>query len=577
VLKKERCVAVAPGGHFALAATEGGEAYSWGLSPHGELGSNHPLNMDDPQEPLTMHLLPPQETVALVSAGAFHGVAAMQSGRVFAWGCNGSNELGLSNVFTGDLRDCFYGAPVAVDALSTSPTPGLIGHRRHVVLVACGASHTVCVDKDGRVITWGCRDGGRLGRRDTAWPVEAVNPEDAAMDAKRRKPRPQGGAPPGEVEGLFDEARLRCVGVACGAWHSLLLCVPRDEAWDPDPEGTKARLKKEAQEALKAKLLGGGASDDDGDDGNGGGAGGGSPKKRHSTKKGKRKKKVKKEELNFGLGSGKRPGHVYSFGSGINGQLGLGDAHMAATPQRVKGLPPGGVLCVKAGTYVSAAADPDGNVWSWGSRGAGMFQPIPALCELPKGQRAGGLEDVACARDTLVFLTKGVGPEYFEQMVALKIAQFKKQREDDNAAFEAKLLLIAAEAEAQTLAKGEAFLRGAMARFRFARRAVKLYVNRKVVDPDTGRKRRVYVNLKTGKVLRQRPYFLKAYGMEPEREEEQAAVKVIQGCARRYLALKEAKVRALEVYEECLNPDGTLFWFNPRTGESMWTKPRWLD
>lgn len=580
VLKKERTLNVSPGGHFACCSTEGGEAYTWGLGPHGELGSNHPCNMDDPQEPLTMHLLPPNEEVRRVASGAFHGVAAMASGRCFAWGCNASNELGLSNTFTGDLRDCFYAAPVAVDALGLSPTPGLIGHRRHVVLVACGASHSVAVDRDGRVVTWGCRDGGRLGRRDTGWPVEEGNGDDVgtAAAARRRKVRPQGGGPPGEVEGLWDEEEVACVGVACGAWHTLLLCVPRGEVWDPDPEGTKARLKREAWEKQRRLLLGGGSDDDD--DGNEGG--GGSPAKHHH-KKGKKKKKKKKREkeveVNFGLGSDKRPGIVFSFGSGINGQLGLNDVHMSPQPARVLGLPAEGVVSVKAGTYVSACADAMGRVWYWGSRGAGMFQPIPTICELPKGQRAGGLEDVACTRDALVFLTKGVGPEYFESMVDDRIAQFKAQREADNAEFSAKLLEMAAEAEAHILAKGEAFMRGAMARFRFARRAVKMYVNRKVVDPDTGRKRRVYVNLKTGVVLKKRPYFLKAFGMEPEREEEQRAAGMLQRCARRYLARKEARARAAALYEECVNADfpEKVYWFNPRTEASFWTRPRWLE
>ena len=243
------------------------------------------------------------------------------------------------------------------------------------------------------------------------------------------------------------------------------------------------------------------------------------------------------------------------------------------------GLPEEGVLSVKAGTYVSAVADKDGGVWYWGSRGAGMFQPIPKRAELPKGQRAGGLEDVACTRDALVFLTKGVGPEYFEQMVELRVAMFKAERLKDEALVAERLRELALLAEAKMVEKGEALLRGAMARFRFKRRAVKAYVSRRVLDEETGRKRRVYVNIKTGAVLRRRPYFLKQYGLEPVREEEALAAKMMQAAVRRRLAAKEARARAGELYEECENPDfpGRPYWFNPKTGESMWTKPRWLE
>jgi len=129
----------------------------------------------------------------------------------------------------------------------------------------------------------------------------------------------------------------------------------------------------------------------------------------------------------------------------------------------------------------------------------------------------------------------------------------------------------------RALAKGEAFMRGALARFRFARRAVKHYVSRKVVD-DEGRKRRVYVNLKSGNVMLKRPYFLKAYGMEPVLEEYFLAATMVQRAARRRFAWREAQARARELYEEVFDPlGGKPYWYNPKTEASMWVKPRWLD
>jgi hypothetical protein len=146
------------------------------------------------------------------------------------------------------------------------------------------------------------------------------------------------------------------------------------------------------------------------------------------------------------------------------------------------------------------------------------------------------------------------------------------------AAFVAKMAALQLEQGLRARAKGEAFMRGAMARYRFARRAVKHYVNRKVVDPRTGRKKRVYVNLRTGVVLTKRPYFLKAFGMEPAKEEALLACVLVQRAVRRRLAWREAKVRAVELYEELRDPaDGKLYWFNPRTEASSWVKPRWLD
>jgi len=286
--------------------------------------------------------------------------------------------------------------------------------------------------------------------------------------------------------------------------------------------------------------------------------------------------------LGFGIGQGTRPGLVYTFGSGLSGQLGIGEVTLAQTPLRVRrgGGMPSDVVSVRAGTYVTACAQSNGQVWYWGARGAGMFQPVPLAAELPTGQRAGGLTDFACTRDCVVFLTNGVGPEYFEQMVDAKVDEYKAERLADEAAFALKLEVVLAERKAKALRKAEAFMRGAMARWRFARWARKQYVNRKVVDPDTGRKRRVYVNLVSGHVVRKRPYFLKGYGMEPEKEEELFAARLIQAVVRRRYAILEAKRLALSTYEGPLfNEDfpDRPFWYNPKTGASFWTRPRWLD
>jgi hypothetical protein len=65
--------------------------------------------------------------------------------------------------------------------VSSRPITQTIHHRRHVVLVSCGANHSACVDSHGRVVTWGCYDGGRLGRKDLTWPSD-VHPDDSAED-----------------------------------------------------------------------------------------------------------------------------------------------------------------------------------------------------------------------------------------------------------------------------------------------------------------------------------------------------------------------------------------------------------
>jgi len=155
----------------------------------------------------------------------------------------------------------------------------------------------------------------------------------------------------------------------------------------------------------------------------------------------------------------------------------------------------------------------------------------------------------------------------------------QKNTKQKKAKFYAKVKARLEEKRLHSMAKGEAFMRGAMCRLWFARRMVKYYISKKQIDPETGRKRRYYINTRTGNVLRKLPYFLKAFQVEPQKEEEIMAAKMIQSIVRAKQAFMEAKRRAASIYELCEDPDNPdkPFWFNPKTGESTWDKPIWLD
>ena len=118
-----------------------------------------------------------------------------------------------------------------------------------------------------------------------------------------------------------------------------------------------------------------------------------------------------------------------------------------------------------------------------------------------------------------------------------------------------------AEEEVAKLDKILAHFRGFIVRFRFARSAVCLYISKRIIDPSTGRRKRVYVNQLTGAVLRRRPRFLKAYNMEPQKQEEIDAAKLMQAAIRRKHANFKAAERASRVYEECFSEvDQRPYW-----------------
>ena len=81
-----------------------------------------------------------------MSCGYHHTAAITSDGALYSWGYGASRQLGHGGT-------------------DSERTPRRVASLEAVrcSAVACGASHTICVDVDGAVYTWGHGLGGRLG------------------------------------------------------------------------------------------------------------------------------------------------------------------------------------------------------------------------------------------------------------------------------------------------------------------------------------------------------------------------------------------------------------------------------
>jgi len=87
------------------------------------------------------------------------------------------------------------------------PTPQRVSSLERIVSLACGDSHSLTVDKDGRLFCWGANSCGQLG---------IMNPDDPRI---RKDPDGIPHLPtPAVLEALADQ---RIVDIACGEAHSL--------------------------------------------------------------------------------------------------------------------------------------------------------------------------------------------------------------------------------------------------------------------------------------------------------------------------------------------------------------------
>jgi len=133
---------IAGGRNHTVALLSDGTVWAWGDNAYGQLGNG--TNTDSSVPVQVSDLSGLTGVVVAVAAGADHTVALQADSSVWAWGNNGSGQLG-----NGTNINSFV--PVQV--------PGLTG----VVAVAAGAVHTVALKDDGSVWAWGDNYFGKLG------------------------------------------------------------------------------------------------------------------------------------------------------------------------------------------------------------------------------------------------------------------------------------------------------------------------------------------------------------------------------------------------------------------------------
>lgn len=148
ILSESTLTAVAGASFHTLSLTADGKIYSWGYNGDGELGDGS-VNDRTVPGPAFMEGALTGKTVVAVSHGSLHSLAMTSDGQAFAWGYNGTGQLG-----DGTFDD--HSIPTAID------TSGVLAGKI-LIAVAGGDDHSLALADDGKVYAWGRNDFGQLG------------------------------------------------------------------------------------------------------------------------------------------------------------------------------------------------------------------------------------------------------------------------------------------------------------------------------------------------------------------------------------------------------------------------------
>jgi alpha-tubulin suppressor-like RCC1 family protein len=138
--------AQAAGWNHTVALKADGTIWAWGDNSSGQLGDNTAVSRPTPAQIGTTQPASATNDWTAVAAGDFHTLALKADGTLWAWGDNTSGQLGDGTTISRSV-------PVQID-------DGIGGHW---IAIAAGGSHSMALQSDGTLWTWGDNSSGQLG------------------------------------------------------------------------------------------------------------------------------------------------------------------------------------------------------------------------------------------------------------------------------------------------------------------------------------------------------------------------------------------------------------------------------
>ncbi|KAL5706558.1 hypothetical protein ACHQM5_024709 [Ranunculus cassubicifolius] len=159
-LSKYTIIKAGAGRSHTVVVTDEGNSFSFGWNKHGQLGSGSTKNESE-KSPVPCGV--PEVTTAVCGGDFTVWLSSVEGSSILTAGLPQYGQLGHGTDNEYNTRDS--SVKLAYEA---QPRPKAIASlaEKSIVKVACGTNHTVAVDSNGFVYTWGYGGYGRLGHRE---------------------------------------------------------------------------------------------------------------------------------------------------------------------------------------------------------------------------------------------------------------------------------------------------------------------------------------------------------------------------------------------------------------------------
>ena len=138
--------AIDGGSNTTLAITNGGLVWGWGYDAYGQIGYGDNVTRKTPAYVYATANTVNLSNVTKIVSGNYFTLALKNDGTVWAWGANGSGQLG-------DGSTTARGIPVLVGG----------GYFNNIIDIAAGNSHSLAIKNDGTLWAWGYGGLANLG------------------------------------------------------------------------------------------------------------------------------------------------------------------------------------------------------------------------------------------------------------------------------------------------------------------------------------------------------------------------------------------------------------------------------